>query len=84
MVKLDLVVRGDDGSYGRASRHVGVDKVGAGTQASHGAGGAVVGEGGFFRRVEGAQPVSFFCGWVSDFGCVSSPWPSSNAEEPSR
>lgn len=58
---------------------VGVYEVGAGLGAAHGAGGAVVCEGGLLRRVEGAKPTPFLRLRVADLGSVAAPGAASDA-----
>lgn len=75
-------VGGDDGGDGRARWHVGVDEVGAGAGAAHGAGRPVVGQRGLLGRVEGAEPVALLGGGVAYLGRVPAPRPAPDAEEP--
>lgn len=63
-------------------RHVGVDEVGSGFGATHGAGGSVIGQGSFLGGVEGSEPMPFLGGRVSYFGGVSAPRPPPHSEEP--
>lgn len=66
----------------RRVRKIWVEEVSASFETTHGSGGAVVGNGGFLRRVEGSEPPSFFGKWVPYLGGVTAPWPTPNSTVP--
>ena len=73
----DDIIRGA-GVDGRG----GVEEVGAGLDAAHGPGGAVVGAGGLLGGVEGAEPAPLLRLRVADLGGVPAPGAATDAAVP--
>lgn len=73
------MVGDDDGGRRRRSR---VDEVGAGLDAAHGSGGAVVGAGGFLRRVKRPEPPPLLRLRVTNLGGVAAPRPAPYSSVP--
>ena len=78
MVVVVVVVGGGR----RVRRRSRVHEVGPRLEATHGSGGAVVGAGGFLRRVEGSQPPPFLRLRVSYLRRVTAPRPPPHAAVP--
>lgn len=59
-----------------------VDEIGASFEATHGSGGAVVGAGGFLRRVEGAEPTPLLGLGIPYLRRIAAPRPAPDSSVP--